>query len=51
MPAYLKEDQENQTLEYQYRKDPMISGKEHCRQAKIAVFQELLHQEIHHGKL
>lgn len=28
----------------------MISDKEHCRREKIAVFQVLLHQEIHRGK-
>lgn len=51
MPSYVKADQENQTWEYPYQRGPVISNREHSQRGKIAVFQELLHPEIHHDKL
>lgn len=48
--TYRKADQENRISEYQYLKGPKILNKEHFQLEKIAVFQELLHQGIHHCK-
>lgn len=50
MPSYRKVGQENQIWEYPYQRGPVISNREHCQQEKIAVFQELLHPEIHRDK-